>query len=40
MAQAAAFKMEAYLADHIPTEAAKLGRTQTPQLIGDGGRVI
>jgi len=35
-----AAKLEAYLADHIPLEAAKLGRTQTPQLIGDGGRVI
>jgi len=35
-----AAKLEDYLADHIPPEAAKLGRTQTPQLLGDGGRVI
>jgi ankyrin repeat protein len=35
-----AAKLEAYFADHIPPEAAKLGRTQTPQLIGDGGRVL
>jgi len=32
--------LEAYLTDHIPSEAAKLGRTQTPQLIGDGSRVL
>ncbi|CAA6603786.1 conserved hypothetical protein [Rhodospirillaceae bacterium LM-1] len=35
-----AAKLEAYLAARIPQEAAKLGRTQTPQLIGDGSRVI
>jgi len=35
-----AAKLEAYLADHIPSEAAKLGRTQMPQLVGDGSRVI
>ncbi len=35
-----AAKLEAYLADHIPSEAAKLGRAQTPQLIGDGSRVV
>jgi uncharacterized caspase-like protein len=35
-----AAKLEAYLADHIPPEAAKLGRTQMPQLVGDGNRVI
>ena len=35
-----ASKLEAYLADHIPSEAAKLGRTQTPQLVGDGDKVI
>ncbi|CAA6603783.1 conserved exported hypothetical protein [Rhodospirillaceae bacterium LM-1] len=35
-----AAKLEAYLAARIPQEAAKLGRTQTPQLIGDGNRVI
>jgi len=35
-----AAKLESYLVDHIPSEAAKLGRTQTPQLVGDGDRVI
>ncbi|WP_161624993.1 caspase family protein [Paramagnetospirillum caucaseum] len=35
-----AAKLEAYLAEKIPAEAAKLGRTQTPQLIGDGNRVV
>ncbi len=35
-----ATKLAAYLAERIPPEAAKLGRTQTPQLIGDGSRVI
>ncbi|MDO8605149.1 MAG: trypsin-like peptidase domain-containing protein [Phaeospirillum sp.] len=35
-----AAKLEAYLAEKIPSEAAKLGRTQTPQLIGDGSRVV
>jgi len=35
-----AAKLEAYLGDHIPSEAAKLGRTQNPQLMGDGDRVI
>jgi len=32
--------LEAYLADRIPPEAAKLGRNQTPQLVGDGNRVL
>ncbi len=32
--------LEAYLAASIPSEAAKLGRTQTPQLIGDRNRVL
>lgn len=32
--------LTAYLAARIPTEAAKLGRTQVPQLLGDGDRVI
>ena len=32
--------LEAYLSEKIPAEAAKLGRTQTPQLIGDEGRVV
>ncbi|CAA7627263.1 conserved hypothetical protein [Magnetospirillum sp. SS-4] len=35
-----AAKLEAYLAEKITVEAAKLGRAQTPQLIGDGSRVI
>jgi uncharacterized caspase-like protein len=35
-----AAKLEAYLADHIPGEAARLGRTQTPQLLGDSNRVL
>ena len=35
-----AAKLEAYLAEKIPVEAAKLGRTQTPQLIGDGSRMV
>ncbi|MDO8605148.1 MAG: caspase family protein [Phaeospirillum sp.] len=35
-----AAKLEAYLSEKIPAEAAKLGRTQTPQLIGDGSRVV
>jgi len=35
-----AAKLEGYLADHVPSEAAKLGRTQTPQLFGDASRVI
>ena len=35
-----AAKLEAYLADHIPSEAAKLGRVQTPQLVGEGERVL
>ena len=35
-----AAKLEAYLAEKIPAEAAKLGRTQTPQLIGDGSRMV
>ena len=33
-------RLEQYLMDHVPAEAAKLGRTQTPQLIGDGGRLV
>jgi hypothetical protein len=32
--------LAAYLADQIPSEAARLGRRQTPQLLGDGGRVL
>jgi hypothetical protein len=35
-----AASLEAYLAAKIPSEAAKLGRTQMPQLIGDGSRVL
>jgi len=35
-----AAKLEAYLAEHIPPEAAKLGRMQIPQLAGDGSKVI
>jgi hypothetical protein len=29
-----------YLSSRIPPEAAKLGRSQTPQVVGDGNRVI
>ena len=32
--------LETYLAERIPVEAAKLGRVQTPQLIGEGSRVV
>lgn len=32
--------LEAYLTDHIPQEAAKLGRSQSPQMQGDGARVL
>ena len=32
--------LEQYVAAHVSTEAAKLGHPQSPQLIGDGGRVI
>ena len=32
--------LAAYLANRIPPEAAKLGRSQTPQLLGDGGKVL
>ena len=35
-----AAQLEAYLLDHIPAEAAKLGRRQEPQLIGDGNKVL
>jgi hypothetical protein len=35
-----AAKLKAYLVDKVPPEAAKLGRVQTPQLIGDGDRVV
>ena len=35
-----AANLEKYLMDHIPSEAAKLGRTQTPQMMGDGMRVV
>ena len=35
-----AAKLEQYLMDHVPAEAAKLGRTQTPQLIGNESRVV
>lgn len=35
-----AAKLEAYLAERIPREAAKLGHTQMPQLVGDGNGVI
>ncbi|MBX9633483.1 MAG: caspase family protein, partial [Magnetospirillum sp.] len=35
-----AAKLNAYMAEHIPPEAAKLGRTQMPQLMGDGDRVL
>jgi len=33
-------KLVSYLAIHIPAEAAKMGRKQTPQLAGDNGTVI
>lgn len=32
--------LEAWLRQQVPGEAAKLGRTQVPELIGDGGRVL
>ena len=35
-----AARLEQYLMDHVPTEAAKLGRTQTPQLMGNDGKVV
>jgi len=35
-----AVQLESYLIEHVPPEAAKLGRAQMPQLIGDGGRVV
>ena len=35
-----AARLEQYLMEHVPAEAAKLGRNQTPQIIGDGERII
>lgn len=35
-----ASSLQSYLVARVPGEAAKLGRTQTPQLVGDGSRVI
>ena len=32
--------LQNYLLDHIPTEAAKLGRTQDPQLSGDSSAIL
>lgn len=32
--------LDAYLRQQVPGEAAKLGRSQVPELIGDGGRVL
>jgi|GEM_PF-358066 len=33
-------ELAAYLAERVPPEAARLGRSQTPQLVGDGSKVI
>jgi hypothetical protein len=38
--QITADELQAYLQERVPREAAKLGRPQTPQLIGDGSRVV
>ena len=35
-----AAKLETYLSERVPVEAAKQGRTQSPQMIGNGERVI
>ena len=35
-----AARLERYLMDHVPVEAAKLGHPQTPQLLGDGEREL
>lgn len=35
-----ASELAAYLAERVPPEAARLGRSQTPQLVGDGSKVI
>lgn len=32
--------LEAWLMTQVPAEAAKLGRSQTPELLGDSGRVL
>jgi len=35
-----AAQLQDYLTGHVPAEAARFGRVQTPQLIGDGDRVL
>ena len=35
-----ASEMLEFLSKHVPAEAAKIGRVQTPQLVGDGGKII
>ena len=33
-------ELHAYVSDHVSRQALRLGRVQTPQLQGNGGRVL